>query len=1329
MKERVENILNSVPIEGIDTSAPNNYTEVKNLVIQKELQQEVDVLKTMVADDPELFKELFKQRCIVRENDMKSTISFLVAPNNLCNKLYWDIAQELFAPQTLQEMLSIILPSTNCLLKADVNYETKQGIVGRRQYTPIASLELHDNLNELKGIPDFEELSHYVFSNNVIFNAETIKIFPLDALSSLKDKITDNYPDVAKKLFNHNTSLQTLVPDINTLNDKGMTPKAAIEQLIQGLTLGGESMTGNIFASKIAIEAVGRFSEYYDKLPVKTKEELRNLEADGISIGKIIDEEISQAKCVETTSSHLSKILRQNSDSHILTSPPEMIPSDLKALRDKYGPKHPLSTQKDDSLSFVLPTELANEFIKRIKTKTVDDLVSLISNFPSSFYNDLWQHIEIKKPTEVFNTLNELLNEGYFNSEQKQYLAAAIIKNKNRFELNKGFKAIFKWALTEAENSPEIHIQQLAKDERMVQELFSLLYKEHRKPEKCFKAVQEVLNQLDNDKKLEFLKKTDKQGNTLLIFAGINPSLLKYLLNIYPQNQQLDAVKKANHSGLTVLHVAASNFESLNMILGLYPEEQQFDAVNADDNGFIALHAAAENIQCLEMLLKMYPTKEQAFNAIKSQNSQTKQNLMHLICRDPKSTELVLKYIPASEIIELVTIPDFESHKVLVSADLTSFNLILDAIPKEHRIKAFQSLRGSSIKFDDLTRDPESFVELLNKFPKEVWIDVFRELYQGEYTNHLLMFAEKHPEHFKKILELLPEQTRLDILKITNRNKQFFWEKLTNIESIKAILKAFPEQSRLGVINSTRDEYGVNAALSRNFETLKAIIEVLPSDQKIDVLSSSNGWDKEPLLLKYDILEMLKLVPKDKWIDMLLMKKNEYQLVIESIAEYKQEKLYAILTELSDAQKIKLLKVTNRYENSVLYLLVGKTKQKRDENKAKENLLALTNFLKSLPEDIRIDLIMSPSVFYEKHAFNILQTTVRTNFEAFKAIMEILPDDKKLDALKTKDHRGDTVLHRAVNKSKCFKYVLDLYPEEEKVQAIMLPNEDGNTVLDYVSDDREESYFIVSPLLTEEQKKSCETKLLETSLNFCMKRDSLDNFIRFYEKADGHKAINNFLSTARDGNAIKILGWLADKNHVISSYYFDNFCEKNAENFNNNEFKSLLNKYIDYSFKKKDWDYIGAITSIAPHLIKEKRELTEQGIRVLVDSYEKIEQMHVASNNPKEANELKVLSDLIITKVKGYIAGNKDCDAFMQNAVDAKEQLEQLLGNKNINTSEIISGLKEHLLKGQVSPQSSYGWFSKGKTTTSTTDNKQNKKDDDDDLDPGLGSGKSCIIS
>jgi hypothetical protein len=93
----------------INIEVVHDFTSLINNMLQLELKREIDLLRTMLTDNPETFGEQFKERCWEGGFEGEHYIAFLDMPQGLISQLYWDIAALTFKPKTMKGMLNIIL--------------------------------------------------------------------------------------------------------------------------------------------------------------------------------------------------------------------------------------------------------------------------------------------------------------------------------------------------------------------------------------------------------------------------------------------------------------------------------------------------------------------------------------------------------------------------------------------------------------------------------------------------------------------------------------------------------------------------------------------------------------------------------------------------------------------------------------------------------------------------------------------------------------------------------------------------------------------------------------------------------------------------------------------------------------------------------------------------------------------------------------------------------------------------------------------------------------------------------------------------------------------
>ena len=88
--------------------------------LDMEIERELEALETAIKHDIKTFPDFFKARCRVRAiNNEDSLLSFLTTTENRskCNQIYFQIAEIVFQPKTMGELLAILLPNITCVLE------------------------------------------------------------------------------------------------------------------------------------------------------------------------------------------------------------------------------------------------------------------------------------------------------------------------------------------------------------------------------------------------------------------------------------------------------------------------------------------------------------------------------------------------------------------------------------------------------------------------------------------------------------------------------------------------------------------------------------------------------------------------------------------------------------------------------------------------------------------------------------------------------------------------------------------------------------------------------------------------------------------------------------------------------------------------------------------------------------------------------------------------------------------------------------------------------------------------------------------------------------
>ncbi|KTD77155.1 hypothetical protein [Legionella waltersii] len=685
---------------------PYDCASLKQRILELELQGEVEYL-TKLLEAPEHFAKKFLKRCRDRAEDDTYSLGFHQEPLSVTNRLYWQIAKVCFAPSTMQEMLSILLPTVRHRVAITLSdYVTKQEMRENRHQPEI---KLEEGLASLTQKPVHSELAHYVIAEDCLLDLRDIIHFPLGTHSLLRKSLLDastssanplvSLDQLVQSLFVHNEFFRGLQEDLDYYDNNGITPKRAVEQLIQGLLVGGEHMTGREYANATATLAVQRFIEYLEGLPEKVQQDLRESAGNTYSLDEVIKTQLIKGTCVETAAGHLNKILEAQKTNPLWTKPIAISPIELKKLHDKYNKNsEAIPTGKEDCTLLDLPEQLLNQALQGICPRSDSELALLFLNFPIQWYGLLLRHLMPQKPLAVLTQY--ILRQGYFSPEQRQALGKAILKQLQKRDAANDGQAIFNWALSTHDEGiieqalERIFLNELCRDRFYGQPHW------HRLIIECPLFLKSVFRRLPSDW-IERMFKQKKEGYNALMLAALHqPDAISGLLTVidkFPQSSQEDIFKETTCLGLNNLMIAAMC--NPNFIISHF-----LDVIES-------LLLVPQNIFCKQIDAGPY------------------NSLMIAVLFQPKAVDALLKFIE--------TLPKETQEIIFKQTDNLGGNVLMLAMKYQ----------------------PKSIPPLLIAFkrlPKETLEIIFTQ--QDEEGKTVMDYLSHQPQFQQQILELLPNK-------------------------------------------------------------------------------------------------------------------------------------------------------------------------------------------------------------------------------------------------------------------------------------------------------------------------------------------------------------------------------------------------------------------------------------------------------------------------------------------------------------------------------------------------------------------------------------------
>lgn len=230
-----------------------NYAGLKQKAVYEEFVREVEALKESIGSSEEDFKAIILQRCADRANTNQSTaLNFTAMINGEINALYWKLANLVFEPNNLHELLSVLLPNVKYVIDIDFGLARAEGFSLKHPKMLIRRLPI--TTLDKPVLP--ADLSSYIIVKDTLFSIDEIANFDLERHQQFYQLCEKQYPVFHCLLYQHNEPLKAIAHDVSLLLNQSQTPKEALSQLVKGLRLDNEerhSPSFDIFCRKKAI--------------------------------------------------------------------------------------------------------------------------------------------------------------------------------------------------------------------------------------------------------------------------------------------------------------------------------------------------------------------------------------------------------------------------------------------------------------------------------------------------------------------------------------------------------------------------------------------------------------------------------------------------------------------------------------------------------------------------------------------------------------------------------------------------------------------------------------------------------------------------------------------------------------------------------------------------------------------------------------------------------------------------------------------------------------------------------------------------------------------
>lgn len=771
-----------------DINAAHDYQSLKLQIVEKELVDEVKHLTMLLESNPDFFPEAFKERCKLRAARNAGTcLSFMAMPLGDCNELYWHIAELVFEPQTMGEMLGLLLPEVKTQLVCDLylNLPARASFQEIKEANKDPAIRfLKTSITNLKETPSIDALTHFVVADNLLFDLNSIVSFTFKMHQTFYESLHQNYSKMAEQLYKNNSDLKALHCHLLLLSGQGLSLYEVINRFAQELRLGGEKMTGNQNASLNAQRAYMEFLAYLKELPTSVRDALLLLQSND---GKKktfwgVLTHLKDGNCIEIAAKDLQSILGNQANQSCLATRPYVSHEQVIAIKQHYGKRYQLSVKGYDP-TITLPAHFLETHLKRITINDSYAYVSLLLSFPPDCYSLLLGHAKIKCYPVLPKLLAEMLQNGVLNAEQVTAFNKAIVDNACRLG---GIGDILIFAARS--NNHELinlSLNSLPPEER----LMTVTETDDDDNPKLWRAVWEnprvlpvILTLLSKDDRHIAVQKEGcavyKISTVLQCVVSKNPEALPEILKLLPKSKRMTAVTQINHQGRTLVYeVVKFNPLALTTILKLIPKKDRRTAINT------VLHRLVTTPNVLLAGLKLLP-KTERLEAVNKINSFGEIVLNQVVDINPEAIPQILKLLPKSERLlainkqnemgktALTMIVEKKPEILSVILALLSEHECLFAVNKANKL-------GHDILREAEKKDLQSLLTILGLLPKSERLNSLRKT-----GNSIIYKIVKKSEDLHALLALLPNEDHSTVIAIANlHNLRFFDRKRNDTKS------------------------------------------------------------------------------------------------------------------------------------------------------------------------------------------------------------------------------------------------------------------------------------------------------------------------------------------------------------------------------------------------------------------------------------------------------------------------------------------------------------------------------------------------------------------
>lgn len=517
------------------------------------------------------------------------------------------------------------------------------------------------------------------------------------------------------------------------------------------------------------------------------------------------------------------------------------------------------------------------------------------------------------------------------------------------------------------------------------------------------------------------------------------------IMKLRPQRERLSMLNTEDVDGRTLLNNKSSDCSKLQAILELLLEDERIAAIkHKDKHGRTLLHNKITQKDSSQYMLDLLPEKER-IKLLKEKDDNGRTALHYAGCNNLDIIPNLLKLYPQCERIEALIETDNEDKTPLsyVTKRANFIDIlpaILSLLPDGHKLDLlWKDEISSQLIVEVAKKRPEKLVSLLNLYPENDRLNVVKN------TEEILQHIAAYPETLEFVLNLYPEAQRLAVVKKRVKNNFTLLDFAKNNEkSLNIVLELYPEEERLEAVTAEYQFFGqqsLNKFLRFTLSTpgsLNTILNMLTEKERkteanrtddfgrtlLHYAAESSCESLSILMGLYQPCELLEAVTKEDYAEYSVLK---YAL------NNKPESLDLILKSLPENAKLDAIIHADERGHTYIERLAEK------------------------PEHLKVALSQLSSAQRQKALLhnNVLGFTalnkIINNKESFEVLCALISHEQLVELALSVDKEGFNILHRTANNFYYLKLILDKFDKADYIKILKVKDKNGYSALKHAA--------------------------------------------------------------------------------------------------------------------------------------------------------------------------------------------------------------------------------------------------------------------------------------